>query len=161
MHPFKFLVSGECTYVLGWYLWENAVPPELYKMTLALHRIQSAAPTDRFFEREDPVEAPPQSFGIIEGERFGVRVKFRPDAAVYVRERVWSKDQNIEALPDGGIVLSFTSTSEPEVHSWVLSFGPQAELLEPQALRRQIADDVGELALIYSGKPTPPSSDES
>ena len=78
---------------------------------------------------------------------------FAPDAAVFVRERVWSKDQTVEALPDGGIVLTFTSTSEPEVHSWVLSFGSQAELMEPDTLRRQIADDVGELALVYSGKP--------
>ena len=78
MAPFRFLVSGECIYVLGWYLWEKAVPPELYKMTLALHRIQSAVPTDRTFAKEDPAEVPPQSFGIIEGEPFKVRVKFRP-----------------------------------------------------------------------------------
>lgn len=51
-------------------------------------------------------------------------------SATYVKERIWSDDQEIETCPDGSIILTLTSQSEPELKSWVNSFGGDAKILE-------------------------------
>ena len=50
---------------------------------------------------------------------------------------------------DGGLDLEFTATSRPEVISWVLSFGRDAELLEPVELRKELKVLVQDLARTY------------
>lgn len=65
------------------------------------------------------------------GEAFPVKVFFKPQAACYVSERNWSDDQKVKTQHDGSLEMEFTATSRPEVISWVLGFGREAELLEP------------------------------
>lgn len=50
-------------------------------------------------------------------EPFRVKASFEPLAACYVSERVWSQDQVLEPRDDGGVILTFTATSKPEVIS--------------------------------------------
>lgn len=62
-------------------------------------------------------------------------------AALYVSERIWSPDQVIEC--DGDRVRTkFTSSSEPGVISWVLSFGEHARLVGPESLIVSITERV-------------------
>ena len=44
----------------------------------------------------------------------------------------------------------FTSTSRPEVLSWVLSFRAEAELMEPADIREEAAAIVEKLGELYS-----------
>jgi predicted DNA-binding transcriptional regulator YafY len=76
-------------------------------------------------------------------------VAFGPEAALYVRERTWSQDQAVEDQADGGLTLAFTATSRPEVLSWVLSFGHQARLLEPEDLADQVQRELSETLKAY------------
>lgn len=107
--------------------------------TLAVHRMSKVVLTTEVFEEltSDTNQSQVGPFGLTTGEAFRVKVRIVPKAAMYVRERVWSDDQTIEDLEDGSILLTFTSTSELETLSWVLSFGGEAELLEPEGLRRR------------------------
>ena len=50
-------------------------------------------------------------------------------SADYVRERVWARQQRLEECPDGSLILEITTTSEPELMSFVRSFGEEATLL--------------------------------
>lgn len=157
--PIRFMLSGECLYVPAWYLWEDRDPPDPFKLTLALHRVISAQTMDRTFLKQDSLDEPSACFGIMDGEPFPVRVAFRPGAAVYVSERTWSQGQTLVPQPDGGVILTFTATSRPEVLSWVLSFGTEAELLEPEDLRAELAGAVRDLAVLYGAEPTIPGGD--
>ncbi|MFA7691643.1 MAG: WYL domain-containing protein [Candidatus Hydrogenedentes bacterium] len=107
--------------------------------TLAVHRMIELVPTDRRFppiEIKDDGSA--DAFGLAREKAFPVVVDIVPKAAMYVRERIWSKDQRITEHQDGGLTLEFTATSKPEVLAWVLSFGGEATLREPTALRSEL-----------------------
>jgi len=122
---------------------------------LAVHRIVSLQKTDKTFQV--PVNQKKQSgltFGLMEGKPFRVKVAFQAGAAAYVSERIWSDDQKLKSLPDGGLVLEFTATSRPEVLSWILSFRTEAELLEPADLKVEMTSIVEKLVEVYgSGGP--------
>jgi len=92
---------------------------------------------------------PSHYFGIIEGDPFKARVAFKHSAAKYVSERNWSDGQQLEYQPDGGVILEFTSTSEEEVISFVLSFGTNATLLEPKYLAEEIKKQLNIMAATY------------
>lgn len=96
---------------------------------LAVHRILEAALTDHPLCFSIP-EADPGTFGLPWHEPRTFRIRFAPGSvADYVRERIWADSQRLEELPDGGLILHITTRSEPELTSWVRSFGAQAALL--------------------------------
>ncbi|MBR4747681.1 MAG: WYL domain-containing protein, partial [Desulfovibrio sp.] len=99
-------------------------------ISLAVHRIREVTVTDKHFLFEMP-EEDLGMFGLPWHEPRNFRIRFAPGgAADYVRERIWSDQQRIVEQEDGGVVLELVSRSEPEVTSWVRSFGKEAELLD-------------------------------
>lgn len=112
---------------------------EPHDRTLAVHRMRSLVPTDRRFALiEDKDDGVQNTFGLAREKPFRVVVDIVPKAAMYVRERIWSRDQIITPKKDGGLTLEFTATSKPEVLAWVLSFGGEATLREPEEIQREI-----------------------
>jgi len=83
------------------------------------------------------------------GEPFSATVRFKPAAACYVSERTWSDDQKLTTRGDGSLELEFTATSRPEVISWVLSFGRDAELLTPADLREEFMAVCRDITGVY------------
>lgn len=133
--PLRIVAYRESLSVWCWRVPDKGEARREFDTHLSIHRIEAVELTDRTYELTG--EAPDFSkttFGVMVGEPFKVKVAFSPNAAMYVRERIWSEDQVIQDQPDGGVVLEFTATSEPEVISWVLSFGAEARLVAPTAL---------------------------
>ena len=125
-------------------------PGKLYKAPdfdplLAVHRIQKAELDERPFnfpENYDFEKIFNRNFGVIKEEAFEIKVEFTGFAAGFVAERIWSPDQKIQQLPDGKIHLSFSASSEPELVAWLLSFGDEARLLEPNWLVKEVKGQV-------------------
>ena len=112
---------------------------------LALHRIKSVEITDRSFEfpaNYDFDRIFRQNFGVIKDDTFDVEVEFEGWAANFVAERIWSPDQKIKKVGKNKIRLTFTASSEPEVISWVLSFGEEARILTPEWLAKEVANKI-------------------
>ena len=79
------------------------------------------------------------SFGVFKGKtRHRMRIHFDSFAARLVSERQWHPSQKIERLADGTIDLAMDVGPGDELASWVLSFGADAEVLEPAPLRAQV-----------------------
>ena len=98
-------------------------------ISLAVHRIREVTVTDKQFLFKMPSEDL-GLFGLPWHEPRNFRIRFAPGGpSDYVRERIWSDQQRIVEQKDGGIVLELVSCSEPEVMSWVRSFGKKAKLL--------------------------------
>ncbi len=114
---------------------ENATPRD---RTLAVHRMGEVIPTDRRFAPITDDDDADDTFGLAREKPFRVVVDFISKAAMYIRERIWSKDQVITDHKDGGITLEFTATSTPEVLAWVLSFGGEATLRDPMEMKKEI-----------------------
>jgi len=83
------------------------------------------------------------------GEVVEVVLRFDAQQARYMRERRWHETQQIEELPEGGLILRFQTGGLDEVKRWVMQYGGHVEVLEPQELREQIRQDVEKLKQIY------------
>lgn len=151
--PAKIMSYRESLYILGFKVTETAKPSILHEMTLAIHRIKHLSICDKKFDFPDEICELSKNlkiFGILEQEQFEAIVKFKPKAAQYVRERTWSEGQCIKEYRDGSILLKFTAQSEPEVISWVLSFGAQATLIKPISLRDKLCQELNSLREAYN-----------
>lgn len=122
-----------------------------YDPLLAVHRMKAVSMTDISFQPEkfDFEKAFNQQFGIIKEKAFRVEVEFTGWAAAFVAERVWSPDQEILKKGKNKIILKFTSSSEPELISWLLSFGGQATLIKPDWLVKELKSEIKKLACCY------------
>ena len=149
----KILSYRESLYISGFRVTEKGTPEIIHEMTLAIHRIKGLIALNRHFNFDTQINErteKPMFFGIMEDEPFHVVVKFKPGAAQYVRERKWSEGQTIQEYKDGCVALEFTAQSEPEVVSWVLSFGKQATLVKPKELRKKILEELNFTIATYN-----------
>ncbi|PSQ80664.1 MAG: hypothetical protein BRD40_04150 [Bacteroidetes bacterium QS_1_65_9] len=88
-------------------------------------------------------------FGALTGDSaHAVRFRVSEDMKRYFRRKVYHPTQQIE--PAGsGIDVTFRVRGLEEIASFVLSWGTGVEVLEPEALRKRIADEVQALAEQY------------
>ena len=151
--PVRLLRFHDALYIEGWVVSDKGSVKRLYDnpLTLAVQRLAEVILTRRSFAALDLPPLPEGgAFGFAVEEPFAARVRFTPGAAsVYVRERIWSRDQRLETDVAGRLTLHFTARNMDEVVSWVLSFGPQAEALAPQRLREEVVRAAAESAAIY------------
>ena len=82
-------------------------------------------------------------------QNFEVKIRFSPFVATWIREEVWHKSQQMHDLPDGSVQVTMTVTGLVAVKKWVLSFGSDAEVVEPLHLRREIEYEVEKLGVMY------------
>lgn len=122
-------------YLLCWSHHHEAV--RIYAMV----RIKSAHLRDESFVRPDgfdPESYIDPAFGVFVNEAsVQVAIQFDGEAAATIPERTWHRDQTIERLPDGGIVLRFRTNQQSQVLFWLSQWGPNAEILEPPELRER------------------------
>lgn len=127
--PKKILSMNNALYAIG------ACPSEdlseyKHPVSLAVHRLENVALTDCKVEFDIP-EVSVDMFGLPWHEPRRFRIHFKSGkAAEYVRERIWSDEQVITDIEDGGLILEITTQSEPELSSWVRSFGEEADVIE-------------------------------
>jgi predicted DNA-binding transcriptional regulator YafY len=82
-----------------------------------------------------------------------VVVKFLPAAARFVQESNWHHSQSFTKERDGSLLARFQLSSTVEIKSWVLSFGANAIVIEPEQLRLAIARELEQLIKVYQGQP--------
>jgi predicted DNA-binding transcriptional regulator YafY len=106
--------------------------------TFALPRISDAAVLETTFVPPDARVIEDQlsgGFGIMfNSPQESVTIKFSPEIATWVAERVWSPEQTIERSSDGSVILSMPAGLTPEFEQWLLSFGELAQVLKPRKL---------------------------
>ncbi len=119
---------------------------------LAIHRIEDLEITDTSYEFPDNYnfeKAFNQHFGVMNEDNLKVTIEFTGWAAGYVSERNWSMDQEIINKKDGNVILTFTTSSEAELITWILSFGSEAKVLEPSRLIKEIKENITAMQSVY------------
>jgi predicted DNA-binding transcriptional regulator YafY len=107
----------------------------------AVDRIRDLTVLDERFEVPagfDPETFMQHSFGVFRGDPAKVVIRFAPDAAGYVREKMWHPSQIVEEQPDGSLIFSAEVAGIEEIKYWVLKWGAAAIVLQPEALRREV-----------------------
>ncbi len=119
----------------------------------ALHRIRSYKLLDNKFTPRSDEEIDKwldAAFMLEHGDReYRVKIRFDAQAARYVSERTWHPTQELQTHDDGSCTLNLTTQSLDEMKRWVLTYGAQAEVVEPTELREMIAIEVGKMGEMY------------
>jgi hypothetical protein len=77
------------------------------------------------------------NFGVFAGTTtYTFKIMLYAEAALWVKERKWAKDQQFTDTEDG-TVITFTSTQYDKVREWLLSQGCYAKPLEPEPLVKE------------------------
>src|SRR5579859_5602837 len=152
LHPYIFEPSiwGEGTYVIG-YCEERGT-----LRTFKVERIEQASLTNTQFEIPSDLQADTllrHAWGIWyepDESLVHVKVHFTETVAPRVCETIWHPSQKLTPLSDGSLYWEVDVSGEMELLSWIRSWGPDVEVLEPQTLRKRVADDVRAAAAIYA-----------
>lgn len=75
------------------------------------------------------------AFGLVADAPRLLRVQFAAAVAHLVRERLWHASQQIEERADGSLILTLYVGGDKEILSWLYSFLPHVQVLEPADLR--------------------------
>ena len=138
-----------------WYLFGFDLARQQLR-TFALPRIREPHRTGARFRRPANFSIGKlldSSFGVFQSEgRITVRIRFQPFAAQLVRERVWHHSQKIKELRDGGLELELKLGSLEEIERWILSWGDEAEVLQPARLRQRLAETGQKFIARYGAK---------
>jgi predicted DNA-binding transcriptional regulator YafY len=119
---------------------------------LAVERIKELVKTEDAFvypEGFDPEERLRSAFNITMDDPIEVRIRFSSGQARYIRERRWADQQIIEDEDDGSVILTLQTSGWWDVKRWVLSFGAEAEVLEPIDFRGEFRGDIEKIIEKY------------
>jgi predicted DNA-binding transcriptional regulator YafY len=90
------------------------------------------------------------SFSTFVGEgTTAVKVRFTKRLAPYIKESLWHWSQCLTPLPDGSLLYEVRVSYPREVAWWAMSWGSEAEVLEPPELRVYVAEEVQRLSKLY------------
>ena len=119
----QFVCHSSALYVLG-----ASVDRVLFEfekqITLSVHRIERVERTEHISD----LSIPPvnlKDFGlpwVDEPVTFEITFK-KSSAVIYVKERIWCRNQKMKNLSNGDLVLTIKTRSVPEVISWCRGFG--------------------------------------
>ena len=90
------------------------------------------------------------SFGIFTGEPTQTaHLRFSPRAARWAAEETWHREQDGEWQDDGCFHLYVPYADPTELVMEVLRYGPEVEVMEPENLRRDVADRISRMHGVY------------
>lgn len=84
-----------------------------------------------------------------DGQLRTVRLRFGPEAARYVREKTWHPSQKLKERKNGGLEMTLQVSDLLEVRRWVLSWGAQCEVQQPEELRTAVVDELRKTLSAY------------
>lgn len=92
--------------------------------------------------------------GVMHTERtVNVRVRFDARVAKAASAARIVSEQNVSQLGDGSVEIAYGVADLNELARWVLGWGAQAEIVEPEEARERVRSMAGEIAAKYAGVP--------
>ena len=83
------------------------------------------------------------------GETYHIKLKFTPYKSRWIRERKWHHSQQLTELDDGGLLLEMDVQGLDDVKQWVMQYGAEVEVLEPDLLREKILGEIKRMSILY------------
>ncbi len=142
---------GQATYAIG-----MRQPPGAVR-TFKIERLERVELCREHYEI--PPDFDPRAFlrsawGIwyTEGEPVPVVLQFGAGVARRVKESRWHPSQELQDLPDGGVVWRAKIAEPKEMLPWIRGWGADVEVLEPDGLRQKLAAEACAMAKMYGFK---------
>jgi predicted DNA-binding transcriptional regulator YafY len=124
--------------------------------SFAVDAIRAAEPLEeraKDVPKADLDEYLKSGYGIFAGKKVAwAKLRFSPLAARWVASQAWHSRQKSETLADGSYLLEIPYADDRELLMDILKFGPDVEVLEPEALRQRVKDQLAAAARLYRDK---------
>ena len=149
MYPQGFVFHRGSLYLIAWSSRRGEI--RTYKMDRIedVHSTKLPAAVPHEFDLAEWLE---HSFGVFRSgstELQSIHIHFARDVARYVQESKWHGSQQLTPQPDGSLIAEFQLPDTQEIKRWIMSFGPNATVLEPQALVEEITNDLRRMLTRY------------
>jgi predicted DNA-binding transcriptional regulator YafY len=136
-------------YLIGWDEGKAAL------RTFKLERIRDLRLTPERFDTppDGEIEATQErAWGIIaDQDDVPVVLRFSPAVASRVAETTWHPTQALERAADGSVTWRGTVSGTLEIREWILGWGADVEVIEPEPLRLEVAGILARAAAVYAG----------
>lgn len=147
VHPYRIVYAGGGLYLFAF------VPEYDQIRTFATQRIRQLTVLEDTFappplRTDDPFSA---SIGPGSGLACHVVVRFDPDIAPIIRERIYHHSQRAEERHDGSLDLHLDVCDDAWLRSWILGFGHLVTVLEPASLAAGVAEELDRARSRYTG----------
>lgn len=120
--------------------------------TFAIERIHSVKPREEHFPEPkdfDFEKHQASAFGVVAEAPLPVRLRFSGRRAFYIKDRTWHHSQRLKDEAGGALLLEMEVGASDELKQWILSFGADVEVLQPESLRDQLRDELDVARLLY------------
>lgn len=146
VEPLSVIIKGAAWYVYGFCRLRKA--PRLFKIS----RMTAVETLPEFF---DPDRHPPyhDDFNQSGDDRRKTLFVLRFAASARGRITDYYHPDSLHFMPDGTIMGFFPFPEDEWVYSWILSFGPLVEVLEPPHARARINEWIRHLKDVYKNPP--------
>jgi predicted DNA-binding transcriptional regulator YafY len=150
VHPYRVAFVNRGWYVIGYSEAHESV------RTLKLDRVVSSRMLDEQFVPDEGFNLDGY-FGnawqiIPEGKVYHVELLFKPKVAGNVEEVLWHKTQQTHHLADDSMLFEVDVDGLGEITWWILGYGDQVVVQQPQELRRKVGRMARDMAAIYNGQ---------
>ncbi len=142
IHPYTLAYAEGRWYAVGWCAVSEGVRVFRLDRVLEACRTDEAFRVPEDFRVEDYLDGG-RVFRAEESDR--VRIRYGPRIARWIRERAAFRGWELEDAPDGGVTLEHEVADPRWVVQHVLTYGADAEVLEPESYRALVRDAVAEL----------------
>ncbi len=146
VEPHSIFLAGGLAYLVA------RTPPHRGPTTFALHLLSAAELLETRFRRRRWKRT---GFQVFEEEPRRVVVRFAPEVAAFITERIWHPTQRLSRRPDGTVEFRARLSGQHEFLGWVLSWSPYAELVAPRAWRRGLLERASKMAERHRTAPRP------
>jgi predicted DNA-binding transcriptional regulator YafY len=144
--PYRIWFFNGTFYLIGYSHERGEVRVFALDRIKMLHQTKESFDVAEDFDFEEFLKP---SFGVYQGEPVKVRIWFGPDAAGYIKEKIWHDTQEIVSQKDGSIIFEAEVAGTEEIKFWVMSWGSKAEVLEPESLLEEIRIDAEKVVHYY------------
>ncbi len=150
--PYHLTVFDGGFYLVGYCHWRKAERIFAVERIRELRMLALRFTVRPGFNAEEYLK---HSWGIIRGEIVPVKIIFSRSVARYIRDRFWHPSQKLRELSEGRLEVTLRVADTLELRRWILGYGPEAEVVEPAAIRETLAKEAG--ALVEKLAPQRPS----
>lgn len=144
--PYKIWFYDETFYLIGFCSLRREVRLFAVDRIERINLLETTFDLPEGFDAEEFMQA---SFGLFRGDPVRVRIRFAPEAAGYIREKIWHPTQELTPEPDGGVLFTADVAGIEEIKFWVLKWGDAAEVMAPESLRMAVAEQARALYAKY------------
>lgn len=146
VNPYTLFMYNGAWFVIAWC--ETACDFRYFKLC----RIKRISILSKVFKRSKYYNEREyiNNFGMTKnGEWYDVKLLFTGKAAMYVKDYCYGQNQIIEECDDGTTILSVKMQYKDSITKFVLNYGCECEVLEPEWLKEDVKSISAEINKIY------------